>query len=130
MTDGAAIWQSATVAWLVSEARVLASAEVATTRAARRQGLRGRTSLEGAFVIPHCAWVHSVGMKMPIDVAFVAADGVVLKIVRMKPWRLGAPVRRADWVIEAPPGAFERWGLAIGDVVEQRADGADAESAG
>ena len=114
------LWHSSFVAWLVSEAHVLASADVATTPRERRKGLRGRRNIEGAFVIPDCRWVHTFGMKVPIDVAFVDASGVVLKIVRMRRWRLGAPVRDATWLIEAATGAFERWGLAIGDVVELR----------
>ena len=108
------------MAWLVSEARVLASADVATTSRERRKGLRGRRNIEGAFVIQDCRWVHTLGMKVPIDVAFVDDSGVVLKIVRMRRWRLGAPVSKASWLIEAATGAFERWGLAIGDVVELR----------
>lgn len=108
------------MAWLVSDARVLASADVANSSRERRRGLRGRRAIEGAFVIPNCRWVHTLGMKVPIDVAFVDESGVVLKIVRMRRWRLGAPVAKAAWLIEAATGAFERWGLAIGDVVEIR----------
>ena len=37
------------MAWLVSDAHVLASADVADTRSARRRGLLGRTKLEGAL---------------------------------------------------------------------------------
>ncbi len=58
----------------------------------------------GAFVIPECHWVHTLGMKVPIDVAFVDEAGVVIKIVRMRRWRLGAPVPKANWLIEARPG--------------------------
>jgi uncharacterized membrane protein (UPF0127 family) len=105
---------------LVSEARVLASAEVANDGSGRRRGLRGRDAVDGAFVIQSCRWVHTFGMRFPIDVAFVDDGGVVLKIVRMPPGRLGAPVKRGSWVIEAVTGAFERWGLAVGDVVELR----------
>ena len=123
MIGKGSVWQSSGVAWLVSDARVLASAEVATSRAARRRGLRGRDDIEGAFVIPRCSWVHTFGMRFPIDVAFVDADGVVVKMVRMRAWRLGAPVRAAEWLVEASVGAFERWGLSMGDVVELR-DGA------
>ncbi len=70
--------------------------------------------------MPHCRWVHTVGMRFPIDVAFVSADGEVLKIVTMKPHRVGAPVRDATCVIEAEAGAFQRWPLVVGDVVEVR----------
>ena len=52
--------------------------------------------------------------------AFVDDDGVVIKIVRMQRWRIGMPVKQASWVIEASTGAFERWGLSVGDVVELR----------
>lgn len=72
------------------------------------------------MVIPSCRWVHTLGMRIPIDVAYVDGDGVVVKIVRMRPWRFGAPVKRGRWVIEAATGAFERWGLSVGDPVELR----------
>jgi uncharacterized protein len=108
------------VAWLVSEARVLASADVAGNRSDRRRGLRGRDGIDGALVITSCRWVHTFGMRFAIDVAFVDDDGVVIKIVRMRPRRLGSPVKEATWVIEAATGAFERWGLSVGDVVEVR----------
>jgi uncharacterized membrane protein (UPF0127 family) len=108
----------------------LASAEVATTRSERRRGLRGRDGVEGALVIPHCQWVHTLGMRFPIDVAYVDGEGVVVKMVRMRRWRLGAPVRDGAWLIEAAVGAFERWGLSVGDVVELRGPDADAEAAG
>jgi uncharacterized membrane protein (UPF0127 family) len=114
------------VAWLVSEARVLASAELAESRGERRRGLRGRDGIDGALVIERCRWVHTFGMRVPIDVAFVAPDGVVVKIVRMRRWRLGAPVSRASMVVEAGVGSFERWGLSIGDVVEIRDGPSDA----
>ena len=95
---------------MVSEARVLASAEVAGAGSDRRRGLRGRDGIDGALVITRFA----------IDVAFVDDDGVVIKIVRMRPRRLGSPIKEASWVIEAATGAFERWGLSVGDVVEVR----------
>jgi uncharacterized membrane protein (UPF0127 family) len=108
------------VAWLVSDARVLASVEVASDRRDRRHGLLGRNAVDGAFVLRPCRWVHTIGMRFPLDVAFVAADGTVVRITRMARHRIGAPTPRAAWVIEATAGAFERWGLAVGDTVELR----------
>ena len=108
------------MAWLVSEARVLASAEVAGNGSERRRGLRGRDGIDGALVIMSCRWVHTFGVRFAIDVAFVDENGVVIKIVRLPPGRLGSPVKRGSWVIEAATGAFERWGLSVGDVVEVR----------
>ena len=108
------------MAWLVSDARVLASADVLTRRTDRRRGLLGRSEVDGAVVIDPCRWVHTVGMRFPIDVAFLDADGVVLDVVRMNPHRIGRPRPGARHVIEADAGAFERWQLRVGDRVEVR----------
>lgn len=107
-------------AWLVSAGRVLASAEVATTRRARRTGVIGRRDLEGAFVIPGCSWIHTFGVKFPLDIAYLDADGTVLKTEALGRFRVGLPISGASTVIEARGGAFDRWGLRVGDVVEIR----------
>lgn len=111
------------VPWLVTDdARVLASADIADDRASRRRGLRGRDGLEGALVLRPCRWVHTIGMRFPIDVAFLDDQGVVVKTMHMARRRIGVPVWRADLVIEAEQGAFARWGLRVGDVIEVRDD--------
>jgi len=106
--------------WLVTNAKVLASADTATTRSQRRKGLLGRDHLEGAMVIEPCRWVHTIGMRFPIDVAFLDADGLVIRTVQMPRRRVGMPVVRARSVIEAEAGAFARWGVHVGDVIELR----------
>jgi uncharacterized membrane protein (UPF0127 family) len=112
------------VPWLVSDAKVLASADVAADHATRRRGLRHHDTFEGALVLRPCRWVHTFGMRFPIDVAYLDDTGVVLKVVHMRRFRIGLPVWRARTVIEAVDGAFERWGLHVGDVVEVRDDDA------
>lgn len=106
------------MAWIVREGDVLATAEVAEDRRARRRGLLGRRSFEGALVLRPCRHVHSIGMRFEIDVANCAADGRVLRTYRLRPWRLGPLVRGTAFVIEAEASAFERWQLRPGDVVE------------
>lgn len=108
------------MAWLVSDGRVLASADIATDRAGRRRGLLGRDGAQGALVIQPCRWVHTIGMRFPLDVAFLDGDGVVVKTVRMSRHRVGVPVPKARLVVEAQAGAFARWGLQVGDTVEVR----------
>lgn len=71
-------------------------------------------------MIRPCRAVHTLGMKFPIDVAFIDADGVVMKSLQMPRHRLGLPVPKSRLVIEAQAGAFARWGLRVGDVVEVR----------
>ena len=109
---------TAHLAWLVTDGRVLASANIANDRATRRKGLCGQTQIEGAFVIPNCRWVHTFGMRVPIDVAYLDADGNVIKTVHMHKMRLGVPVWHARTVIEAEKGAFARWGINVGNKIE------------
>ena len=111
---------TAHLAWLVTDGRVLASAKIANTRASRRKGLSGQTHIEGAFVIPNCRWVHTFGIRVPIDIAYLDADGNVIKTVQMSKMRLAAPVWNARTVIEAQKGAFARWGLQVGNKIEVR----------
>jgi uncharacterized protein len=111
------------VPWLVNrEARVLASAEIADARSARRRGLLGRDHLEGALVLRPCRWIHTVGMHFAIDVAYLDDDGQVIKTLHMHRNRIGVPVWRGRCVVEAEAGAFARWGLRVGDIIDIRDD--------
>jgi uncharacterized membrane protein (UPF0127 family) len=102
------------------DGRVLASAEIATSHRDRAKGLLQRDGVEGALVLPKARWVHTMGMRFPIDVAFLDAEGVVVKTVRMHRHRVGVPVVKARSVVEAEAGAFARWGLRVGDRIELR----------
>jgi uncharacterized protein len=108
------------MAWLVRGEEVLAAAEIAVTRKLRRKGLLGRQEHEGVLVLRPCRQVHSFGMKIPVDVAFCDRDGFVLHVITLVPWRLSRPVPRAYFAIEAVAGAFDRWKLNVGDIVEVR----------
>jgi hypothetical protein len=112
--------KAVSVAWLVSDGNVMASVEIARTASDRRRGLRGRDGFDGAMAIEQCRWIHTIGMRFAIDVAYLDPSGTVLKITRMSRNRVGEPVLKARSVIEAAAGAFARWGLHVGDVVELR----------
>lgn len=106
--------------WLVSRGNVLASANLATSRRDRRRGLSGVAHVHTPLVLRPCNWVHSVGMRTTIDVAYVGADGTVLLARRLRPMRVAPLVRGAAFVIEAAAGSFDRWSLRTGDQVEIR----------
>ena len=106
--------------WLVRDGSVLASAEVASGRRGRRRGLLGRSGIDGALLLRPCRQVHTIGMRFAMDVAFCDRDGRVLRVATLRPGRVSRPVPRAAFAIEAEAGAFGRWGLAVGDVVEVR----------
>ena len=106
--------------WLVADGRVLASVEIAEAYRSRAKGLLGRNGIDGALLLRPARSVHSFGMRFPIDVAFCDADLYVLDIVVLRPHRMTLPRWRARAVIEAEAGAFDRWGVHVGDQVEVR----------
>ena len=107
------------MAWLVRGDDVLCAVEVAETSAERLRGLLGRDRLEGALLLPRCRSVHTLGMRFAIDVAFLGRRGRVVALVApMRRWRVGRTRFRASSVLEAEAGQFDRWGLAVGDVLE------------
>jgi len=106
------------VPWLLRDGEVLASLEIASSRAARRRGLLGRDGIEGAMLLTPARSVHSLGMRFPIDVAWCDRDLTVLRVARLPRHRLTKPVVRARAVLEAEAGAFARWNLVPGDQLE------------
>ncbi len=97
---------------------MLASLEVADTRTARRQGLLGRDGIEGALLIERARSVHTFGLRFPIDVAHLDAEGMVLRTTTMPRHRIGRPVLAARSILEAEAGAFRHWELTPGQVLE------------
>lgn len=104
-----------------SKGVILASAWSATTRAARRRGLLDTDHLSpgDGLVIQPCRSVHTVGMHYPIDVLFIATDGVVVKAVkRMQPGRITWPAPAAHTAVELPAGTIDATGTQPGDLIE------------
>jgi uncharacterized membrane protein (UPF0127 family) len=86
---------------------------------ARRKGLLGRAAFADgqAMVIAPSNAIHTLGMKFPIDVAFVRRDGRILKCApAVEPWRMAVALR-AYAVIELPAGALTRHDTKVGDVM-------------
>jgi uncharacterized protein len=104
--------------WLLREGEVLASLEVAADWRSRSRGLLGRRGLDGAILLRPARAVHTLGMKFPIDVAFLDGDLRVIRVVSMARWRVGRPVPRARAVLETERGVFREWSLRPGDQLE------------
>lgn len=106
--------------WLLRDGDVVCALEMPESRAERRNGLRGRNGCEGALHLEGTRTVLTAGMKFPIDVAFLSSDLTVLRVRRLKPWRvaLGRPNTRS--VVQAEAGSLERWGVRVGDKLEVR----------
>lgn len=106
--------------WLIRDSEVLAALEVAESRRARTRGLLGRDGIDGGLLIRPARQVHTFGMRFAIDVAFCTRDLVVVRTVFMPRNRVSRISLRANCVIEAEAGAFDRWRLRAGDELEVR----------
>ena len=83
----------------------------------RTQGLLARPQLqdgEGLMLAP-CSSVHTVGMRYPIDVAFLDRHGVVRKCVpNLKVFRM-AGCFGAETTLEVLGGGLQRASIKVGD---------------
>ena len=110
---------------MVVNGRVVAEAEIAADAGARTKGLLGRDGMDengdatsSVLVLEPAGWIHTLGMRFAIDVAYVDRRGRVLSAKTMKPWRVGLPRLRSRRVLEAAAGSFDRWNLKAGDQVQ------------
>jgi uncharacterized protein len=104
---------------------------VADTTFRRLRGLLGRRELSpGDGIVLRPGWsIHTAFLFFPIDVAFVDADQVVIKVVEnLKPFR-AALCRGARDVVELAAGEAERRGLKPGDRLAWAARGVNGRPA-
>ena len=107
----------------VSKGNVVIAQRVAWagSSAERRRGLLGRSGLsadEGIYLTP-CEWLHTFGMRFPIDVAFLSSSGLILAVYHgLKPNRLSKIVLRAEGALELSEGTLRLTNTEIGDAVE------------
>ena len=102
------------------DGRVVAESVIVADSTMRRlRGLLGKGDLpSGQGILLRPAWsIHTAFMRFPIDVVFLDADQVVVKIVpRLAPFKT-ASCRGAREVIELRSGECDRRGLSLGDRV-------------
>jgi uncharacterized membrane protein (UPF0127 family) len=102
------------------DGRVVAESVIVADSTMRRlRGLLGKGDLpSGQGILLRPAWsIHTAFMRFPIDVVFLDADQVVVKIVpRLAPFKT-ASCRGAREVIELRAGECDRRGLSLGDRV-------------
>ncbi|MFD6313860.1 DUF192 domain-containing protein [Streptomyces nigra] len=94
--------------------------EIAASYRARTKGLLGRDSVDGALLLTPAGSVHTVRMRIPIDVAYLDRHLRVLTVRTMPPNRLGLPRLRSRHILEATAGAMAGWGVRAGVRVDVR----------
>jgi uncharacterized membrane protein (UPF0127 family) len=106
------------MAWLLRRGEVLASLELAEGLLGRARGFAGHEHERAALLLAPAHAAHSIGVRCPLDVAYLDKELRVLATTRLAPFRVAMPRRGAASILEVEAGAFERWRLAPGDALE------------
>lgn len=109
------------LAWLLREGKVLASVQLPKrfiSKVAAEFSSRSDDD-DRVLLLDRMKVTHSFG-RPPLDVAFVDREMEVLKTLRLTSNRITAPCIQARAVLIANAGAFGRWNLNVGDVLELR----------
>jgi uncharacterized protein len=106
--------------WLLRDGDVVCALDLADSPSDRREALRGRNGWDGALHVRGTRAVHTAGAKFAIDVAFLSGDLTVVRMTRLKPWRVAVCGRAVHSRVETEAGSFERWGVRVGDQLEVR----------
>jgi len=106
--------------WLLRDGDVVCALEMTESLGERVKGLIGRERVEGGLHLEGARAVHTAGMKFPLDVAFLSEDLVVMRMVRMPPWRIALPRPGSRSVLQTEAGALERWGVRVADQLDIR----------
>lgn len=81
--------------------------QIAATFLSRFVGLQFRRQLppNAGLLIAPCSSIHTVGVRFPIDVAFVDSRGLVVAVHEsVKPWRVCIPKVKCRFVVETCGG--------------------------
>jgi uncharacterized membrane protein (UPF0127 family) len=88
---------------------------------ARLRGLLGRSALsrrEGLLLIGTKA-IHTIGMRFPIDVAFLDCQSRVIHVIHsLPPFRFSPHLANSMMVLELPAGVLQATRTEIGDRIE------------
>jgi uncharacterized membrane protein (UPF0127 family) len=106
---------------VTEDGRVVAErVEIADTSWRRFKGLMFRADLpagEGLLLAP-CSSIHMFFMRIPLDVAFLDADGRVVRAYHgIRPWRATRIVRRAKSAVELRAGTLAAAGVERGSTL-------------
>jgi uncharacterized membrane protein (UPF0127 family) len=102
------------------DGRALCWVGVCDTIRTRRRGLLGvdALALDEAILLTPCRSIHTMGMRIPIDVAFLDHELRVIAVKEeMRPGKFLVTRRLlgTHCILEAAGGAFAEWRLRVGE---------------
>lgn len=82
---------------------------------------RKRLEADDGMWFDRCSAVHTLGMRVPIDVVFLDERGTVVRVdAAVPPWRAAVSASEASTVLELAAGSCARLGIVAGMSLELR----------
>lgn len=75
----------------------------------------GASEVPTPMLFERMSSVHTAFVRVTLDVALLDGSGVVLRVLRVRPWRIVWPRRGVKMVLEAAEGSFISWHLVQGE---------------
>lgn len=103
---------------MIIDNKEIIEVKIAKNMFQRMKGLMGKKEVrEGLYFYP-CNNIHTLFMKVSIDVLYLDANGVIIALTKaMKPWKIGKIIRKGKVVIELPEGTIEHYNIKEKQVV-------------
>lgn len=100
--------------------------EIADTPQLREKGLSGRKTLKAGhgmlfvYELPNRANFWMKDTSIPLSIAFISTEGIILQIEQMTPFDLNLTSSRypAKFALEVNQGFFQENGITVGDIVD------------
>ena len=108
------------MAWLVRDEEVLATVTVLSGWRSAIAGAWMPEASDSPVIVKPAFWAQSIASPFDADVAFLNAEGVVVRTLRLPRNRVALPAFSARAVLRAKKGAFGTWDVKIGDEMELR----------
>jgi uncharacterized membrane protein (UPF0127 family) len=103
-----------------NRAYLATNVSIADTVTKRMKGLLGRDIFlpgDGMWLKP-CNWIHTFGMRFPVDVIYLDRESVVVAVQEnIPPNRFALPVFKAKSTIELPIGTVSSSKTRVGDII-------------
>jgi uncharacterized membrane protein (UPF0127 family) len=96
------------------DGRPVAEVDLAESYLRRLRGMLGKVRVRRPLLLRPCNSVHGMGMLIPLDVALLDRDLVVLHTTTLWPMGFVRPRRGAHSTLEAARGDLARWGVTQG----------------
>lgn len=90
--------------------------ELAKTFEELQRGLLGRTTAGSGIFLMGATSIHTFGMRFPIDVVYLSANGIVLAIEeRLLPNQQGKTIFGVAHIVELNAGNIRRYRIKVGE---------------